>query len=175
MILELCKDKDWDWKSHIESVVKYSKLLAKKLDADEEVCEISAWLHDINKLEEGLNSKEHHIKGAKRSVEILKGFSNDQELIKKVEHCILTHSNSKDNMPKSKEAKIVASADGLSHYENFFSLAYLVYNIEKKDYSDGKNWLIQKYQKTWGKLIPEAKEIAKSRYEAIKLILGEQN
>ena len=33
----------WD---HIEEVVYFSKQLADKLNADKEICEISAWLHD---------------------------------------------------------------------------------------------------------------------------------
>ena len=34
------------WKNHILPVVKYAKLLAQQLGADEKVCEISALLHD---------------------------------------------------------------------------------------------------------------------------------
>ena len=57
MVLELCEGSDWEWKEHVEGVVKYSKLLAGKTGADAEVLELAAWLHDITK-----------IKGAKKEI-----------------------------------------------------------------------------------------------------------
>jgi hypothetical protein len=80
-------------------------------------------------------------------------------------------------MPESKEAKIVASADALSHFDNFLALAYVVYNLKKLSIEEGREWLIKKYDKCWNKLelVPEAEKIAKEKYYAIKLILGEQN
>ena len=38
-----------DYKYHILQVVKYSLLLAKRLNADLEIVEISAYLHDIGR------------------------------------------------------------------------------------------------------------------------------
>ena len=175
MILELCKDKEWDWKSHIESVVKYSKLLAKKLDADEEICEISAWLHDIKKIKG--EKEKHHVHGSEEAAEILKRYNYPEDRIEKIKHCILTHSSDKNYMPESKEAQIVASADALSHFDNFLALAFVVYNLKNHSIEEGREWLIKKYETCWDKLelVPEAKEIAKEKYDAIKLILGEQN
>ena len=125
MILDLCKGKSWDWRPHIEGVVKYSKLLAKKLGADEEICEISAWLHDIIKLKDS-EQAEHHIKGSEEAVRILNGYGYPKERIERIKHCILTHSSDRDNIPDSKEAKIVASADALSLLDNFLNLSYFV-------------------------------------------------
>lgn len=175
MILEQCKDKDWDWKSHIESVVKYSKLLAKKLDADEEVCEISAWLHDIKKIKG--EKENHHVHGSEEAAEILKAYNYPEDKIEKIKHCILTHSSDKNYMPESKEAKIIASADALSHFDNFMALADHVFRRKKMSILEANDWLINKYKVCWDKLglVPEAKEIAKEKYDAIKLILGEQN
>lgn len=173
MVLGLCKDKDWDWESHIESVVKYSKLLAKKLDADEEICEISALLHDIKNIK---GEKEmHHVHGSEEVAKLLKEYNYPEDRIDMVKHCILTHSSDNNYMPESKEAKIVASADALSHFDNFLALAYVVYNLKKLSIEGGREWLVKKYKDCWDKLelIPEAKEIAKDKYDAIKFILGE--
>lgn len=117
MVLELCKDKEWDWRSHIESVVRYSKLLSQKLNADEEICEISAWLHDIKKIKG--ERERHHVHGSEEASEILKGYAYPENRINMIKHCILTHSSDKNYMPESKEAKIVAFADALSHFDGF--------------------------------------------------------
>jgi len=78
-------------------------------------------------------------------------------------------------VPESQEAKIVASADALSHFDNFLALTYLVYTLKKFSIEEGRSWLIKKYKSCQDKLelIPETKEIAKDKYDAIKLILGE--
>ncbi|MBU0667179.1 MAG: HD domain-containing protein [Nanoarchaeota archaeon] len=172
MILDLCADKDFIWKSHIESVVKYSKILAKKLGADEEVCEVSAWLHDIKKVKGEKGS--HHIEGSKEAAEILKGYEFSQNRINKVMHCIISHSSDKNYAPKSKEARIVASADALAHFDNFLNLAYVAFYLKKYSVEEGRAWLIKKYDSCWDKLVfvPEAVEIAKPKYKLVKKIIG---
>jgi len=171
MVLKLCKDQEWNWKSHIEAVVKYSKLLAKKLDADEEICEISAWLHDIIKLKDSKQDN-HQVKGAKEAGKILKGYPQDK--IEKIQHCIISHSSDKIYIPESKEAKIVASADALALLDNFLDLTYFVYHVRGHSVEEGRQKLIKRYKSYLYKLeyIPEAKKMAKPKYEAVKLILG---
>lgn len=172
MMLELCENKDYDWKSHLESVVKYSKILAKELHADEEVCEIAAWLHDIKKMKG--EKENHHVYGSEEAAEILKKYGYPEDKIEKVKHCILTHSSDKNYPPESIEAKIVASADALSHFDNFLALADHVFRKKNMSISEGRVWLIEKYKACWNKLlIPEAKEIANPKYDAIKRILEE--
>jgi len=173
MILELCEDKDWDWKAHVEAVVKYSKILAQQLNADEEICELSAWLHDIIKIRDG-ERELHHVTGSNEAVKILERYNYPKEKIQQVRHCIITHSSDEKYSPESIEAKIVASADALSHFDNFLSLAHFTFVLKKESVNQCRKTLVKKYEKSWKKLlIPEAKELAKPKYDAIKIILGE--
>ncbi len=173
IVIDLCKNQKWDWKNHVETVVKYSKILAKKLNADEEIVEIAAWLHDIIKIKEGIREN-HHVLGSEEAEQILKNLGYPKDRIEKVKECILTHSSDENYPPKTKEAKIVANADALSHFENFLDLAFFAYNLRKENIPTAREWLIEKYKSCWKKLtIPEAKEIAKNKYEVIKKILNE--
>ena len=171
MILELCEDKEYNWKLHIESVVKYSRKLAQELGADEEICEISAWLHDIKKING--NPEKHHIYGAKEAAVILRDYNYPENRIKMIEHCILTHSSDDKYVPKTIEAKIVASADALSHFNNFLELAHVAFGLKKKSFEDGREWLIEKYKACFNKLkiLPEAEKIARDKYEVIGIVL----
>jgi HD superfamily phosphohydrolase YqeK len=175
------------WTLHINSVVKYSKLLAKYYKADINVCEISAWLHDIIKMRNTINSnkiagknmknkkgKNHHIHGSKEAVRILTDLNYPKEKISKIEHCILTHSSDKKYVPKTLEAKIVASADALSHFDNFILM--IEYHLRKNKNSIAKTKIsvLKKYKVAWSKLfLPKAKEIAKPKYDAIKVLFNE--
>ncbi|MFH0875468.1 MAG: HD domain-containing protein [archaeon] len=173
MMLELCKDKDFDWAKHITSVAKYSKILAEKLHADAEVCELSAWLHDIIKIRDGVRDL-HHVKGSEEAAKILAPYNYPTEKIEKVKHCILTHSSDKNYPPLSVEAKIVAASDALSHLDNFIDLAYVAFNLKKYGITEGKGWLNKKYDACWDKIriLPEAAEIGEERYKAIRLIIS---
>lgn len=170
IIFDLCeKDKKDIWENHILKVVEYSKILAKKLKADQKIVEIAALLHDIAKLKG--NAEDHHIRGSQEAEQILKNMEYSEEKIKQIKECILTHSSDIKYPPKTKEAKIVATADALAIFDNFYGLAYVVYSIKKLSIEEGKKWLRNKYEIAWNKLIPEGKEIAKPKYEAIKLLL----
>ncbi|MBI5332884.1 MAG: HD domain-containing protein [Candidatus Aenigmarchaeota archaeon] len=171
MVIKLCGDPEhrW-WRLHIESVVKYSKLFAKKMNADEEILEVSAWLHDIQKIKG--NRKLHHVNGAKEAEKILMKFGYPEDKIKQVKHCILTHSSDKNYPPESKEAIILHNADSLSHFDNSMPFAHWVYGLDKLSIENGRNVLIDKYKRDWNKLtLPEARKIAKPKYDAIKIVL----
>lgn len=172
MMIELCGDpKGKWWRAHIESVVKYTHVLADKLGGDKEILEISAWLHDIKKING--EKKDHHIHGANEAEEILRKEGYPEDKIKRIKSCILTHSSDKNYPPQSKEAEILYNADALSHFDNFMAFAHWVYGLDKLSIEEGREALIKKYEKNWGKLtLPEAKKIAKPKYEAIMLILG---
>ena len=173
IVFKLCKGQEDIWENHIISVVNYSKRLAKKRGADKEIVEIAAWLHDIKKLRGEKGG--HHIFGAKEAEQILKKIGYPHDKTEQVKECILTHSSDKKYPPKSLEAKIVATADALSIFDNFPGMAYVAYSRKGLPIKGGREWLIKKYKTAWNKLIPKGREIAKQKYEAIKLLLGKQN
>ncbi len=173
LIRELCKGQEDILDNHILYVVRYSKQLAQQLGADEEIVEIAAWLHDIKKLTG--EKEDHHIHGAEEAETILKELNYPLEKIEKVKECILTHSSDERYPPQSIESKIVASADALAHFDNFAGVAYVAFHSRKLSREEGRKWIIQKYQKSMKKIMPEAKEIVKEKYNAIKLLLNHLN
>ena len=160
------------WSHHISKVVKYSKLLARKLNADEEICEIAALLHDYASVVNKDWYPEHHIYSAKLAEEILLKYNYPKEKLEVVKHCILSHRASKNIPQETLEAKIVASADSMAHFDNVNSLLYLAFVIHKKNIEDGTKWVLNKLERSYKKMIPEARKIIKEKYEAIKLVLS---
>ena len=173
MVLEWCGDPAhrW-WRTHVESVVEYSQMLAERLGGNKEILEVSAWLHDIKKIRDG-EKEDHHVKGAKEAGEILTGLGYPMDKVQQVIYCILTHSSDETRPPGTMDAKILASADSLSHFDNFMAFAHWVYSLDGLSIADGRDMLVKKYAKNWKKLMPEAREIAQPKYDAIKSVLGE--
>ncbi|MFH1316651.1 MAG: HD domain-containing protein [Candidatus Woesearchaeota archaeon] len=169
MVLNLCKDKRWDWKGHIEYVVNKSLELADKYDADKEIVEISAWLHDIRKLKN--DDEGHHIKGSEEASKILKEMGYEDEKIEKIKHCIITHSSDKRYMPKTIEAKILASADALDKFDKFIELVKEM--TARYPLEEAKKKVKQKIMKSWEKIMPEIKEEYQERFDAIIVILND--
>lgn len=184
MIYGLCENYDKDhmlvWKRHMDSVIKYSVLLAKEYDADIEIVETAATLHDICKLK-NIEVKTHHICGAREAGIILKKYGYPKDKIERVQQSILTHSSDMEYIPESIEAKCVANADSIAHFKNYGDMKMVSY-IHSKNIAESqeinieeaaKEWLIWKYKKSYNKLtLPKARELVKEDYEKIKRELG---
>lgn len=160
------------WTHHILPVVKYAKLMAEKLGADEEIVEIAALLHDYASVKDYQLYEEHHLNGAELAQQILSEFNYPQNKIEQIKHCILCHRGSKAIEKLTKEALCVADADSMAHLDSISSLFYLAFSSHKMDIEEANNWVMQKLERSWNKLSPQAKEIVKDKYEAIKLLLG---
>jgi uncharacterized protein len=159
------------WTDHILSVVKYAKLLAKKMNADEEIVELAALLHDYASVSNKDWYPEHHIHGARLAREILMGLRYPEERITIIEQSILSHRGSKSIKRESVEAEVLASADAMAHFDNLHSLFYLAFKVRGLDIQSGTDFVRNKLERSWNKLIPEAKEIIKPQRQAISLLL----
>jgi putative nucleotidyltransferase with HDIG domain len=163
------------WAHHILPVVKYAKLMAKRLGANEEIVEIAALLHDYASVKDYKLYEDHHLHGAELAEQILNQFNYPQDKIEQVKHCILCHRGSKVAEKLTKEALCIADADSMAHFDSISSLFYLAFFSHKMGIDEANNWLMQKLERSWNKLSPQAKEIIKDKYEASKLLLGSQN
>lgn len=155
--------------THVQYVVEYAKQLAKKLNADIDIVEISALIHDIGKL----NGEEenHHIKGAEYAEKYLQKLNYPQEKIDRVKHCILAHRGSLSIPRETKEAECVASADAMAHFRNISDMFYFVYHDLRESSEKGKEMIKDKLERSFNKMIPEGQEIVKDRYNAVMKIL----
>lgn len=164
------KDSLWDY--HILPVIKYSLILGKKFRADLEVLELAALLHDYAAIiKNGKLYKKHHLRGAKLAEEILVSLNYPQDKIKCIKDCIKSHRGSIVVNKKNIEAKILASADAMSHITELVDMFYLTYGVHKYKTFEGAKWLKKKLKRSWDKIIPSGRKIVKADYEvAIKIL-----
>lgn len=155
---------------HIMSVVKYAKLLSKRLGADKEIVELAALLHDIGVVRG--DKPNHHISGAREAERILKKFNYPQEKIEKIKHCIFAHRASKSIKRKTIEAECIASADAMAHFDEIPQLFESAFVRFKMNPEEGREWLLAKLERDWKKLIPEARKLVQEKRKAIKLLLS---
>jgi uncharacterized protein len=162
------------WTHHILAVVYYGRELARSRGADEEVVELAALLHDYACIAHGLPAiPEHHRLGAEEAERILSGLSYPPEKIARVKECILTHRGSIPAKRTSVEAQCLADADALAHFDALPSLFRYAYVRAGMGVDEAIEWVRAKLERSWRKLSPEGKELAREKYEACKAVLSQ--
>lgn len=154
---------------HFVPTVRYAKLITEKIGGDKEVIEISAWLHDIGSIMVGREN--HHIDGQEIAEKKLRELSYDEDKIKKVKECIFSHRGSQGIKPKTKEAQIIADADGMGTFDKLHGLFYAAFVAEKLDTEQARKSVKQKLINSYNKISFEAKRIVKNKYDAAMLLL----
>lgn len=155
--------------THVKYVVDYALELANRLQCEREIVEISALLHDISRLD-GSNEN-HHVDSAKYAEKILKKNGYDKTKIDKVIHCILTHRGGSSLPRNTLEANCLASADAMAHFRNISDMFYFVYHDLGVSSDMGKEMIKEKLEKSYNKILPEAKDIVEEKYLAAMRIL----
>ena len=159
------------WDCHIVPVVEHSMMLGKKLGADLEVLELAALLHDYAGLADFSLYKDHHIHSADLAEEKLQELEMPAEKIQHIKDCILSHRGSVKIEQKTVEAKILASADAMSHITELPDMFYLAYHVHNLGTFEGAKWLQAKLNRSWNKIMPEGKELVQEDYEIAMNIL----
>lgn len=91
---------------HTTNVVKVAKIIARKMDLDEDFFEIAGRIHDIGYAKD----MEHH---GEHTLSILTDLG--YEIDEKLKDCILNHGNAKS--PTTSEGRIFQIADKLSIFD----------------------------------------------------------
>lgn len=171
------KDNDYDfWHEHIKHVVRNAIALAKENNADLEIVELGALLHDISLPSNYGSREEHHIFSAEITEELLNKYNYPKTKIELVKKCVLNHRNGNRIPGMSIEEKCVADADIISHFDNIpmmFSKAYIVLKLS---HADGAKYVKEKLTEDYNDLTPKAKAFMKERYNTImKALFKEGN
>lgn len=161
LVEEFAKTKfDSFLEEHVRSVVKCALELCEYYpEADKKVVEIAAWLHDVVHAPE-YTGDQHAVESAKVAKEFLQSMDLGEEKIKKIIHCIEAHRTSTEPWPETIEAKIVFSADNMSHFDLYQRL------VDVK----GKEWTLEKLHRDLKAehMLPEAVDYAKGRLKEIE-------
>jgi uncharacterized protein len=159
---------------HFVSMVKTAKELAENFNANMEIVELSAWLHDIGSIIYGREN--HHITGAEIAEKKLRELNYPEKKIKKVKFCILNHrgSKEKENQRNFLEAQIIADADAIDAFNNFSKQFLITLVHEKLHLEEAKSSIRKKIKNKYNQLsLKESKKLIKPKYDAAMLLLGD--
>lgn len=159
------------WEDHIKFVFNHATALAVKYNADIEIVQLAALLHDISMVSYIGPREEHHIYGCQIAEELLSQRNYPKEKLECVKACILNHRGSKDMPRATIEEKIIADADVLAHFDAIPSLFSLAFNEIGLNLHDGTEFVKDKLRRDYNKLSDETRIEINSEYEKIMKIL----
>ncbi len=160
----------WNWHYHIIPVIKYAKLLACELDVDVELAELAALLHDIGRIRFG--SENHELTGLNEAENILRNFGYSNQVINDIRHCVESHRCNGTIKPQTLLAKIIASADALSHLDIIPAMVQAGLKRYDNDVEKAVQWVYSKIERDYHeKLLCEpARILAVNKYSAFRLL-----
>jgi uncharacterized protein len=170
--------------SHTERVYNLAIKIAEKENADMDIVQAAALLHDVGRFRETDDNKKCHAEeSADMAPEILRNINFPENKIAAVLHCIKVHRYSKGLKAETKEAEIVQDADRLEAI-GAIAIARVfagggvmkrpIYNPNikpKEKYDTDSETSMNHFYEKLLKIKPEtfrtkaAKEIAKERYK----------
>lgn len=171
LLNDICKDDRV--KYHINPVVEIACKMAKDLNANIQIVEIAAYLHDITKMLG--DRKNHHITGAKYAEQFLSKYKMDKEFIIEIKKCIIKHRGTYEFTRDTLEEKIIATADAVAHIEHPLTLFYAWYGRRQCQIDEGADGIISKLQRSWNKIEFEyIKDELEEKYKNLINILMER-
>jgi len=157
------------WESHLKIVEKNALWLLEKLPkANREIVILAVYLHDIQHIFFPKDIKKHEEIGSLEAEKILKKFQYNEAIIQKVKEVIVSHSCGKI-IPKTLEAKILATADGMSHFTtDFYFSIYKEYTFDNLE--EFNKWALKKIEHDYNKKLffDFAKNLIEPKYKIFK-------
>ncbi|MHA1960743.1 MAG: HD domain-containing protein [Candidatus Thorarchaeota archaeon] len=163
------------WTHHVLPVVEYSKLIAKRHGADEEIVELAALLHDYASIKDLGLAEEHHFYGAREARAILTRLDYPSERTDHVCQCILSHHEKRHSVCSTVESQCVKDGDALAHFDSISSVFHSAYIVHHLDVGAAMRWTLRKLARNWDKASREARKIIRLKHEAALLLFGKQS
>lgn len=164
---------DWFLPEHLMEVERLANWLCDEVpEADRDVVALSVWFHDSGRLV-GIDDG-HDVYGANAANERLRTTGLSNEKIQLVVDACRAH-RAEELKPESIEAKILATADAMSHFvsPNFYFRVFEHYR-KSKSFEEALDTVSKKLDRDYLQkmFFTQAKEKIQPKYDAWKEVFG---
>lgn len=159
----------WVFPQHLDIVVRFARDLAKKYQANEEICALAALLHDAGLAYKRTtaSSMGHEERSKEYAEKYLPDYGYSHVIIQAVVQCIA--ATEKEYQPTTLEQKIVRTADALAH---FLSIHYFAKVNFSAHWPSAIDFLEKKIQIDWQKIcLPDEREMIRPVYTYLDAIV----
>ena len=155
------------YREHVQYVYKYATMIAKEKDADLEIVELSALLHDIAMTDSKLDRSKHNEYGLVIAEKLLSKQNYPIDKIEKVKQCILNHSSKRKEYRTTVEEQILVDADAMAHFDCIDSLYSLAHNVMGLNDEESLKFVKEKLTKDYNEISDDVKKYVSDKYNEI--------
>lgn len=163
---------DWIYENHVLVVAESAKKLAERFGANKELSEAAGLLHDVADAVMKRNNKRHEEESKNIARKLLRESDfTENEIQTIIEDAIAFHSCRDNNLPKTLEGKILATADALAHLKtDFYKFALKTYRQDGKSDEEIKTWVLDRIERDYSNKIffDEVKQEIAADYKNLK-------
>jgi len=159
------------WNDHIKRVVYHAVNLANEHEADVEIVELGALLHDVSMPSEYGDRQEHHVYSAEMAEKLLTELDYPKDKLELVKKCVFHHPNRVGHLRETIEEYCVSDADALAHFDRVPSLFCLAYNIFKMPLVEGREYVKERLQGDYDGLSEQSKILFKEKFDKLMEIV----
>lgn len=161
----------WIFPNHLDIVIQFAGELAKKYEANAEICLLAALLHDAGLAykRESADPTGHEERSVEYANKFLPQYGYDKKTKDSVIGCIRATELTVE--PKTLEEKTVRTSDALAH---ILSVHYFAKVSFSPDWESGIQFLDNKVEKDWRKIcFNEEREMVRPVYEYLNRIISQ--
>jgi uncharacterized protein len=155
------------YREHVQYVYKYATMIAEEKNADLEIVELSALLHDIAMTDSNLDRTKHNEYGSIIAEELLSKENYPTDRIEKVKQCILNHSSKRKEYRTTIEEQILVDADAMAHFDCIDSLYSLAHNVIGLNDKESLKFVKEKLTKDYNEISDDVKKYVSGKYSKI--------
>jgi len=158
---------------HLRIVADCGSRLAELLQADAEVVEIAAYLHDLSAVCDPATIPVHAQASAELARRILNERGFPAATVRAVADAIVLHSAPLPIGSASPEAVCISNADAAARIVRPAYWLYFAFRVRNHGFAEGREWLRALLEEQWRGLIEPAKELIGSEYSRTMDLLRE--
>ena len=143
------------------------KEVAKEKNADLEIVELSALLHDIAMTDPNLDRSKHNEYGVNIAEILLLENNYPKDRIEKVKNCILNHSSKRKEYRTTLEEQVIVDADAMSHFDSIKELYSLAHNVMGLNEQESLKSVKEKFIKDYNEISEDVKKFVTEKYNKI--------
>lgn len=159
------------FEQHILVVLEYANKLAEKIGGNKEIIELSVLFHDISAVLDSNTLPTHSLASQDIAQVLLAKQHYPQDKIDIVKKCIATHSTPVQINEGLVEEVCLSNADAISQIVKPAYWLYFAYHVRKLNYETGKEFLINRIDTNWEKIIDPARELIEDQYQMVRKLL----
>ncbi len=153
---------------HLSVVAGYATELGRALDADLEIIQLAAWLHDLSAVQDFAALPKHPELSAEIARRLLQERGYPAERIECVAACIASHSTPMQMGKGLLEEVCVSNADAMSQIVKPSYWHYYIFKVRQFGFTEGRDWLRQRVDSHWAALIPQARALIETQYAQVR-------